>query len=232
MDIAAVLLVVAFGASVHIALGMGLNLIAIPTLVLINPAYAPGPVLVVSAVITAIAMRTMPIELDRRESISVISGMLIGTAAAIALLATLDTAGFKTAIGVVIIASVALTVAGSSLPITRAMLTASGGAAGLMGTIAGIHAPPIVVQYQRASAKRLRGAILLIIVAGNIATIAALALAGRFGVDDIIAAAILAPAAAVGLWLGPKLAQRISAQQLRNAVLAISAISGALLVIA
>ncbi|MEO0730693.1 MAG: TSUP family transporter, partial [Pseudomonadota bacterium] len=163
IDYVLILAIVAFGASVQTALGMGLNLVAIPTLVLIDAAYAPGPILVISAINGALSLRTTSATIERPEAAAMLFGLLVGTVVAIAILASLDTSGFRVAIGIVILIAVGLAWFGLSLPITRRMLVTTGSLAGVMGTIAGIHAPPIVVQYQRASADRLRGAVMLII---------------------------------------------------------------------
>ena len=48
-DILLVLLVIATGSAIQAAVGMGLNLLAIPLLIIINPVFAPGPVFAASA---------------------------------------------------------------------------------------------------------------------------------------------------------------------------------------
>lgn len=107
----------------------------------------------------------------------------------------------------------------------------AGSGAGFLGTIAGVHGPPIFLLYQVLDPNRVRGAILIFTETGNGLLIIALLIIGRFGMEQLIAALFLAPRVMVRLWFAPKLAALIDARLLRTIVLSVSAISGFFLVI-
>ena len=226
-----VLLVIATGSAVQAAVGMGLNLLAIPLLLIINPVFAPGPVFAASAVLSFLALWRVPAKIDREELKLGFFGLIIGTAVAGALATAIDSASLAKLLGLFVILGVGLALSGWSAPINRRNLILAGSGAGLLGTIAGPHGPPIVLLYQGLEPDRVRGATLTFIGTGNALSLIALLLIGLFGTEQLIAALVLAPGVFVGLWLAPKLAKLIDAHLLRSIVLAISATSGLFLVI-
>jgi uncharacterized membrane protein YfcA len=230
-DILLVLLVIATGSAIQAAVGMGLNLLAIPLLLLINPVFAPGPVFAASAVLSFLALWRVPAKVDREELKLGFFGLVMGTAFAGALATAIDSESFARLLGLFVILGVGLALSGWSAPINRRNLIVAGGGAGFLGTIAGPHGPPIVLLYQGLEPDRVRGATLTFIGTGNTLSLIALLLIGRFGTEQLMAAIILAPGVLVGLFVAPRLAQLIDARLLRSIVLAISAISGFFLMI-
>lgn len=237
MDIAVVMqmmlitIIVVVGSASQAAIGMGLNLLAIPLLILINPIYAPGPVLVASLLLSVLALWRIPAKVEWSELKFALVGLVVGTVVAAIIVSQMDTSTFVRILGTLVILAVGLILSGWSFPITKRNLLAAGSGAGLMGTIAGVHAPPIALLYQRQNPERVRGAILTFIGLGNGSAILALYFAGRFGVPQLTSALVLLPGVLLGLWIAPKLAKMLSAKTIRFLVLAISAISGLLLVI-
>ena len=226
-----VTLVVLIGTACQAVIGMGLNLLAIPILLMINPVFAPGPVLAASCVLASLALWRLPSKVEPSEIRVALVGLVAGTAVAGAIVATMDSAALTRLLGGLIVLGVILALSGWSAPITRRNLIVAGGGAGFLGTIAGVHAPPVALLYQGMNPARVRGAILTFVVLGNALSIVALAFTGTFGMDQIKATLFLAPGGAVGLLLAPRLARLIDAQRLRLGVLAISALSGMLLVV-
>jgi uncharacterized membrane protein YfcA len=226
-----VLIIVAAGSAIQVAVGMGLNLFAVPLLMLIDPAYGPAPVLVASLVLSVLALWRVPAKVDGRELGLIGAGLLGGGAIAAWVIASIDTASFARVLGALIVVAVVLVLSGRSVAIGAGSLTAAGAAAGFMGTIAGIHAPPIALLYSREPPMRLRGALLTMIIIGNIVSLAALAAVGRFGAREITQAGLLLPGVAVGLATAPIVARSLDAKRTRWAVLAIAGLSGLALVL-
>ena len=221
--------IVTAGSAVQAAIGVGLNQFAIPILLLIAPAYAPGPVLVASAFLSILALLRVPAEVDRRELTFSLSGLVAGTAAAAIFIAFVDTRYFVQLMGFIIVLAVGLIVSGLSLQITSRNLFAAGSAAGLMGTIAGMHAPPIALLYQGQPPERVRGSLLAFVIAGNLLSITALWSVNRFGLAELYAALGLLPGVALGLLLAPLLVKHIDANRIRTAILLTSGLSGSVL---
>ena len=231
LELSLVTLVVLIGSASQAAIGMGLNLFAIPLLLLINPIYAPGPVLVASFALSFLALWRVPATVDRRELSFALIGLGVGTVIAGIVAALIDSANLARLLGLFVVLGVGLALSGWSLALTRRNLVIAGGGAGLLGTIAGVHAPPIALLYQGLEPARVRGAILTFVGIGNLFSIIALAVVGRFGADQLMATSMLIPGVLLGLLAAPRLARLIDAKTLRLFVLSISALSGLLLII-
>ena len=143
-----VTLVILTGSASQATIGMGLNLLAIPLLLLIDPVYAPGPVLVASLALSVLALRRVPASVDPREVKYAMSGLLVGTALAGAVTLVVDAAGLTRLLGLFIVLGVGLALSGWSAALNTRNLAMAGTGAGFLGTIAGVHAPPIALLYQ------------------------------------------------------------------------------------
>lgn len=226
-----VTLVISIGAASQAAIGMGLNLFAIPLLLLMNPIYAPGPVLVASLGLSVLALWRLPARVDPRELKFALFGLAIGTVSAGLVALLIDSSNLTRLLGLFVILGVGLALSGWSATLSARSLTIAGGGAGFLGTIAGVHAPPIALLYQGMEPDRVRGSILIFVGIGNLFSIIALISIGKFGSDQVIATVLLAPGVLIGLLFAPYIVKFINAPLLRLLVLSISAISGALLLV-
>ena len=226
-----VTIIVLIGSASQAAIGMGLNLFAIPLLLLINPVFAPGPVLVASLTLSFLALWRVPATVDRQELKFALIGLAAGTLVAGVVVAIIDSSNLTRLLGIFVIAAVGLALSGWSAPVSKQNLLFAGSGAGFLGTIAGVHAPPIALLYQGLSPERVRGAILTFVGIGNGFSILALVLVGKFSTQQLTATLLLIPGVLVGLWIAPTLARIINARVLRTLVLSISAVSGLMLVI-
>lgn len=228
MSIAGMLanLTMAVGAATQAAIGMGLNLFAVPVLTLIDPAFVPGPVLMHSFLLASMASYRLRADINVRELGISLAGLVAGTVAAALILMHMSSQQLPRLFGILVLAAVAITATGYRVPITdRGLITAST-IAGMMGTIAGVHGPPIALLYQHETPARIRSALLPFFVFANLISLVALAAIGLFGWRELRASAILLPGLAVGYLAAPWLIRLMSARVIRACVLAISALSG------
>lgn len=219
-------LAMAAGAAAQASIGMGLNLFAVPILALIDPVYVPGPVLVHSFLVASAASYRLRDDIDWRELGIAAAGLLAGTALAALLLMQLDPARLPRVFGILVLAAVALTAAGYRITLTRRNLAAASSAAGVMGTIAGVHGPPIALLYQHESPQRIRSALLPFFAIANLISLLALGAIGMLGWREIEASVLLLPGLVAGFLAAPWLIRLLSARTIRACILAISAISG------
>ena len=217
---------IAGGAAAQAAIGMGLNLFAVPILALIDPVYVPGPVLMHSFLISCLASYRLRADIDFRELGISLVGLLAGTAIAALLLVSLASQQLPRLFGLLVLAAVAMTAAGLRIALTGPALVAASAAAGIMGTIAGVHGPPIALLYQHEAPSRIRSALLPFFIVANLISLVALAAIGKFGWYEFYCGALLVPGLAVGFVASPWLARLMSARTIRACILAISAISG------
>ena len=216
----------AAGAAAQASIGMGLNLFTVPILALIDPVYVPGPVLLHSFLVASAASYRLRADVDTRELGISVAGLLAGTAFAAFLLTQLDATHLPRVFGVFVLAAVVITAAGYRITLTWRSLVAASAAAGIMGTIAGVHGPPIALLYQHENAQRIRSALLPFFAFANSISLVALVAIGMFGWREIHASIVLLPGLVAGYLAAPWLVRHMSARVIRACILAISAISG------
>ena len=219
-------LAIAGGAAAQASIGLGLNLFSVPILALIDPVYVPGPVLLHSFLVASAASLRSRADIDLGELGISAAGLLAGTAIAALLLMQLDPTHLPRAFGVLVVAAVALTAAGYRIAVTRSNLVAASSAAGIMGTIAGVHGPPIALLYQHESPQRIRSALLPFFAIANLISLLALGAIGMLGWRHVQASALLLPGLAVGFLSASWLVRLMSARTIRVCILAISGVSG------
>lgn len=221
----------AAGAAAQASIGLGLNLFTVPILALIDPVFVPGPVLMHSFLVASAASYRLRADINWRELRISAAGLLAGTAIAALLLIQLDPARLPRVFGILVLAAVAITAAGYRIAVNRRSLISASSAAGIMGTIAGVHGPPIALLYQHESPQRVRSALLPFFVIANLISLLALAAIGMFGWRELEASALMLPGLAAGYLAAPLLIRLMSARVIRACILAITAVSGLMLVL-
>lgn len=217
--------VVGLGAAVQGAVGFGVNLIAAPLLVLIDPSFVPAPVNLSSAVLNVMILATRRDLAPDPAARAAMVGLVPGTALAAVLVAVLPTRGLSIAFAVLVGVAVVLSASGWMLRRTPRSLFGAGAASGFMGTLSGIGGPPIALAYQHEPAAVLRGTLPRFFLVGSIATLLALGAAGAIGWHEVGLAASLLPGAAIGLWASGPLSRHLDRGTARPAVLALSSLA-------
>jgi uncharacterized protein len=169
--------------------------------------------------------------IDVRELGLALIGLIAGTAAAATLLVWVTSEQLPRLLGFFVLVAVALSAMGYHIkPTTRTLLAASS-AAGVMGIVAGAHGPPIALLYQHQSPTRIRSVLLPFFVLSNPIALAALSIIGKFGWREVYVSTLLLPGLVIGFLASSWLAKLVSARIIRACLLAISAMSGAALVL-
>jgi len=105
-------------------------------------------------------------------------------------------------------------------------LSIAGGAAGIMGTMVGIHGPAIALVLQNAKPAIARAMLGAFFTAAYLCSVVALGAVGLFGWSDVARAVILLPGVGLGLVAAPYAAPFIDPMRLKWAILAVSTVSG------
>ena len=229
-DAALAMLVTAAASAVQASVGFGAALLAAPALVLIHPAFVPGPILVSNLLLTVFVARREWSEADFSGLKFVISGRLVGTIAAASLLATLSQRFFDTCFALLVLLGVALSVRRQEVVRSKRNLLLTGVASGLMGTISSIGGPPVALAYQTVTPAVFRSTLGIHFLVGGTMSFIAIWAVGRFASTEAALTAILVPPALLGYWLSRFAIHRVDAHHVRVAVLALSA-AGALAVL-
>jgi uncharacterized protein len=162
------------GADIPSAVGIGLALIVVPLLVLLEARFVPGPMLFASIILAlATTWRERGAIVGDQLKISLL-GLVIGTAIGAAVLSVIPAGNLPKVFGLLILVAVIISVSGFSIQPTALVLVVGAAAPGIMGTMVGIHGPPIALVFQNAGPERARANLGAFFAVGYSASVAAL----------------------------------------------------------
>jgi uncharacterized membrane protein YfcA len=211
--------------------GFGLGVFGAPLLALMDPRLVPGPILL-DALLLTILVAVREWKWVRFADLGwALPGRLAGTAIAVLLMRAVPADRFQVALGLLILAAVAISKWGPPLPLNRVTLTVAGVAAGIMSTFTSIGGPPMALIYQREEGPRVRGTLAAFFTIGVIFSMGGLRVAGRFGWMEVRLAVWLLPGVVLGFLLSRWSARWLDRGHTRALVLATSAFAAALVVV-
>jgi uncharacterized protein len=217
--------IIAAASALQAATGMGMALFAAPLLALVDPALVPGPMLCsVVALSIAVAWRER-VAIDLRVLGHSLLGLLIGCGVGAIILLLLHGAHLAPVFAMLILAMVLLSSLGLEVRTSSAALLIGGTASGIVGTMFGVHGPPIALVLQHEPPDRLRATLCAFFAVGCTVSLFALAGIGAFDTVRFGVGLALLPGVVIGFALAPLLARRIDRGRARIAVLTISALS-------
>jgi uncharacterized membrane protein YfcA len=225
LDWALVTVVMLVGAGIQGGVGFGMNLIAAPILLLIDPRLVPGPAVLAAALITLLTAIRDHRGLSLGDVKWAFVGRIPGTAAAIVVLLAVTGTALSLTLAAIVLVAVAMSASGVNFRIRPSSLAAAGAASGFMGTISSIGGPPMAVLYAGEEGVKLRGTLAGFFFLGTFVSIAALLIAGKFGTTEMRLAAGLVPGIALGFAFSGRLATRLDAGHTRTAVLAVASLA-------
>jgi uncharacterized membrane protein YfcA len=222
-------LVVAFGALVQGAVGYGMALLAAPLLALVEPTLVPVPlILLTSAHAVLLAARDWR-HADWTGIGWAMLGRLPGTGLGVLAVVALSQRVFTLLVGLGVLSCVLLSLLSWRPHPRPGLLLLAGLVSGAGGTAASIGGPPLALLYQQAPGPRLRGTIGGYFVLGSIISLVALAAAGQVTGESLSKTVVLVPFLLVGFALSGPAGRVLDNGWTRRAVLAVAAVSAALL---
>jgi len=219
------------GSLVQGLIGFGLGLLAVPFLVLVDPALVPGPILFASGVLSTLMLVRERHAIRRNNLAWSLFGRVGGTILAVGVLVIVPADRLELLFGVLILLATALTASGLHLDVTPRSLTGAGFASGFMATTVSIGGPPMALLYHRHDGPILRGTLSAFFVVGTVISLAALNLIDRFGWQELVMGIGLFPGIILGFVLSIQLTRRLDARGLRPAILAVCGITGLIVLI-
>lgn len=231
LEITLAVAVMAVGALVHGSVGFGMNLIAAPVLVLLDPAFVPGPMLVAALVLMVFVAWRERASMDVRGIRWAIVGRVPGSALGAFIVLVLPQHELALALAAAVLVAVIVSAGGWHLPLQAPVLFGAGATSGLMATVTSIGGPPMALAYQREGGPRVRGTLSGFFLFGACLSIALLAAVGRFGVDEVQRAGILIPGLLMGFAASKRTAPYLDAGYTRPAVLLLSSASAVAVVV-
>jgi len=230
-EILTVVLTVLFGATLQGSVGFGMGLLASPILILIDPRFVPGPILLSTTVLTVLLVYRERTAIDFHGIQWAMVGRLFGTLLASAILLVVSADQLVLLIGVFILSAVGMSLSGFRFDPIRPVLVVAGMLSGLLGTIASVGGPPMALVYQHAAGARIRSTMSGFFLLGTILSLGALWYVGRFGAYEIQLTLVMLPSVLTGFVLSKWTAVYVDRGYVRPAVLSVAAGAGLLVII-
>ncbi|MEO8223166.1 MAG: sulfite exporter TauE/SafE family protein [Gammaproteobacteria bacterium] len=223
--------VIAIGAVLQAATGMGTGILIVPLLALINLDLIPGPAVMASMALSLPMAWTGRRHIAYGELKPLIPGLLAGCTIGALSLASIPPARVGIAFALAILLTVAVTASGVRIPFNRRSLASVGLIAGIMGASSGVGAPPIALLYQHREGPQLRPTLAFVYAASSAVIMVFLALVGRFGAHEVRLALLLMPGYLLGYLAAMPLARFLDKGYSRLAVLTLSCVSALVLLV-
>ena len=226
LDVLIASLVALAGSTLQSSIGVGMGLLASPLLILIDPRFVPGPILLSTLVLTTLLTWRERHAVDLRGLRWAVAGRVAGTVGAAALLAVLPAGRMAIVFGGLVLLGVGMSVSGLRLRVRPPALVGAGALSGIMGTIAAVGGPPMALLYQDAKGPRLRATLSSFFWIGTILSLIALRMIGRFGWYEVQLTLLLLPGMLLGYVTSRWTISIIDRGHTRRAVLAVAASAG------
>jgi hypothetical protein len=207
------------------AIGFGLAAISAPILLLLNPIFLPGPMLVAGMLLTIlVAVRDREHAVWPEVAVGT-AGRSLGTLPAAVALRILSAQAYDVLFAAAVLFGVAISIFGWRMRLTlrNIFLTAIG--SGFISTVSAVGGPPMALVYQHEKGPRLRATISAMFTIGTMISIIGLWWAGKFGKAELTLGLLMLPAVVVGFGLSRFLTGRLDEGYTRPAILGLSALS-------
>lgn len=209
-------------AAIQGVAGFGMNIVAGPLLVLLEPKFVPVPVLFCAMIGSTMVLARDRQGLDRRTVLWGTIGRLPGTAAGAGLVMILGTERIGIALGVLVICAVALSVARPVLTPSATLIVGTGVVSGVFSTVAGLGGVPFGLVFQGLPAQSLRATVSALALVGSALSLAALAVSGEVTQTELALSLPLLPGLAAGFFLSSRLVRRANQVWVRRIVLCLA----------
>lgn len=222
--------IVLVGSATQASIGVGLGLLAAPTLSLIDPSFIPGAIAICVVPLT-VGMTVRERSHVDREIFRAVIGRVAGIVVGAWILTFAGQSFIATVIGVSVLFAVVASAVGIRFAPSRRNLLIAGTAAGFTGTVAGIGGPPMALTYQHSDPRTLRASLAAFNTVGSAFIIPSLVIAGVLGRHELELGLMLIPGVVAGLWLGRIGIAKLPADRVRPFVLVVCAASAMVLLI-
>jgi len=231
LELAVLLLAVLAGATVQGSIGFGVNLVAVPVVALVEPSALPTTLVALALPLTIVMVLREHRHIDRPGLGWGLLGRAPGTIVGVWIVVVVSTDMLAVIIGATVLLAVAASIMSPPIPVTPGTALTAGFASGLFGTATSIGGPPLALVYQHHDGPVLRSTLAAAFMVGIAFSLTGLGVGGQVEGWQLLLALALVPGLFVGLWLSGPLARFVDVSLLRPAVLAFSAVTGALAIV-
>lgn len=219
------------GAFVQVATGLGFAMLAVPLLAVISLDYVPGPTLFVSVFLAMSMVASGRAAIVREELVAILPGLTVGTVAGAVVIASTPAASLGVLFAILILLAVAITVFVRPVRLSVPALIGGGFVAGLMGTVSGIHGPPLAVLYQREDIEKIRATMAVVFAIAYVISLFGLAAAGQFDLYRAWLGLTMLPGLVLGILIARRMRGSLPTGLVRLAMLSLVVASAVLLLV-
>lgn len=219
------------GALLQGSVGFGLGLVGVPLLVMIDPVFVPGPLLMGAFLLNLLISYREKNAVDFKGVRWAIPGRVIGAILGSLMLSLVPKDHLSLLFGVMVLLAVAITFAGLDFPPTSRNVLVAGTLSGFMGTTSAIGGAPMALVFHKQKGPRIRGTLSVIFAIGTVISMTSLVIIGRFGIREVQAALVLFPGIVAGFSLSSHTARILDRGFIRAAVLITAGLSGMFVVL-
>ncbi len=225
VEVIAVTVIVAIGACIQGSIGFGWAMLSAPFIVLIEPDFVPGPVILAGVLLVVMLTYRERGGIDKNGVKWMSAGCIPGIAAASMVLTVISSTGFTIMFSILVLLAVALSGAGFSVTLVGRNLFLAGLFSGFMGTMSSIGGPPVALIFQHARGDQLRGTLSAFFLICASLALVGLAVVGWLGTHELKLASLLIPGLLIGFAASRYTADMLDRHSLRPAVLVLSALA-------
>lgn len=222
--------IVLLASLVQGTLGFGFSIVALPFMALLMPSFMPQLLVLLSALTGGwVAWRDRH-HIDWGLVAPLLPARSVGVVPGAALVAMLAPQALDVVFGAVGLLAVAAFVAPHVHVRSVATLVGTGVLSGAMGTATGLGGPSLVAVMGARSPEQQRSTLALTLAGGNVLSMVGLAVIGRMGSQDLLAAIALVVPLVVGLVISGVVVRRLPPAALKAAVV-VTCVAASLLVL-
>jgi uncharacterized protein len=218
--------IVTTGAALQGSAGFGFALLSAPILAFVDRRLVPGPLVVAVTLLLVLTAWRERSAVDLRGLGWILGGRVPGTVLGALALTRLGERALSTALGVLVLLAVAISLRSVRLVRTPPLLLFAGVVSGVMGTTAALGGPAVAVLYQHERGALVRSTLATYFLMGAAMSLGALALVGRLGGREVVMGVALMPGIVVGFAASRWTSRWLDGGRTRNAVLLVAAIAG------
>jgi len=224
-ELAIALVLATLGATLQGSVGLGLAVVAAPILLLLNPLWVPGPLLLAALVLVALIAYRDRAHIIAPDVALATTGRVMGTIPAAYAMNVLPGEVYDLTFSGLVLVGVLLSVTGWHIARTPRNVVFSGIFSGVASTMSAVGGPPMALIYQHDRGPSVRGTMSAIFILGTVISITGLWWAGHFNQQQLLMGIALLPGIFVGFALSRHTAARLDMRHTRPAILSVSAIS-------
>lgn len=229
--LAIISLIVFFGCLIQGIIGYGFGMFSAPLLFMIEPALVPGPMIIVSTLLTAILFLRSRIDLQCQQVAWTMGAGLLGVIAAGWILSFASGKQFQLLFGGLIVLAVMMSLAGYVPSVSNRNCTLAGLTSGLMGTLTAVGGPPVAILYQTLPPNIIKANLSAFFLLLNTVALITLFLVGTINKDSFGFLWVSLPSVVLGFWCSGWASRWVKPAQLRKLTLSFSGLAGVISII-